>query len=153
MTTDQNDLPPAVSPWESGHAAAQFTPQDPLSPELLAALPAPGAAPYVLVLDDEGLNRDLHPDLVQAARDLSVYASTRWHTSGAYPDFVRTEVEALRCRSCDGVLPSTDLAGRVGHLTLCHGWRMNGQQYDDQNRVIGGEVDQDADAAAGVVPN
>jgi hypothetical protein len=113
--------------------------------------------PYEIRVDEDGLNRDLHPDLVAAARQLLFYESTRVAVSGQAPDQSRTVVPALRCYGCDGVLisqlpfPLMDLAAKVGHLTLLHGYRMDGKRYDNQNNMI--EEDTDGHAQAGVVPD
>jgi hypothetical protein len=112
---------------------------------------------YEIHVDADGLNRDLHPDLVAAARMLLCYESTRIAVTGQYPDQTRVPVPALRCYECDGVLispllyPQMDMATKVGHLTLCHGYRMDGKRYDNQNNMI--EEDTDGHAQAGVVPD
>jgi hypothetical protein len=40
-----------------------------------------------------------------------------------------------RCAECLGAcVRGTE--GRLGHLTLEHGWRLNGRRYDNQNNLL-----------------
>lgn len=92
---------------------------------------------YEIHLTDEGINEDLAPALVQAARDLMVYISDRTPVRPP-PEQAMRMIPVVRCFLCDTVITgetatAPSLAGRVGHLTACHGWRMDGHRYDDHN--------------------
>ena len=99
--------------------------------------------PYVLETDDEGLNTDLAPALVHAARTMTVYLSkferpVRAHTEEDDKPF-RIESRTTECVRCgaDGMIiwPDT-LDQRIGHLTRDHGYRMDGHRYDNENAMV-----------------
>lgn len=110
-----------------------------------------GTKPYELHNDPDQLNPDLSPALVTAAGELLVYDSSMITVVGPPFESRREAVPAVRCYADDVIVHPNTLAGRVAHLTMHHGWRMNGLQYDNQNRVIGGEVPAGGDAETGLV--
>lgn len=100
--------------------------------------------PYCLETDEEGLNTDLAPGLVDAARTMTVYLSkferpVRVDTPESDDQAFRIESRTTECVRCgaDGVIiwPDT-LDQRIGHLTRDHGYRMDGHRYDNENAMV-----------------
>lgn len=91
---------------------------------------------YDIRLTDEGVNQDIAESLVSLARTWPTSPSTYAAKQGIPPDRYAVDVPCQRCVSCEGVILPDDLAGRVAHLTLMHGYRMNGKRYDNQNQEV-----------------
>lgn len=87
--------------------------------------------PYVIELDADGLNTDLAPGLVAAARAWPTYRGT--NEAGEFAD---RWGPIIRCGQCDGRIHPDDLAARVGHLTGSHGYRMDGRRFDNANQEV-----------------
>lgn len=100
--------------------------------------------PYDIQTDDEGLNTDLAPSLVDAARTLGVHDS-----SFARPVRVETpedeeqpfrierrDTPCVRCDQDDVVIWPDNVVERIAHLTRDHGYRMDGHCYSNANEVM-----------------
>ena len=83
-------------------------------------------------MDADGLNTDLAPSLVARARTWATYRGTL--ADGRLFD---QWGPVVRCRACDARILPHDLAGRVGHLTGSHGYRMDGRRFNDKNEEVG----------------
>lgn len=93
--------------------------------------------PYVLTVGDDGVNTDIHPGLVARAAAWHCYPSTARSWVGTDRETRRqVDLYCVRCSQCDGQILPADLAGRIAHLTLEHGYRMDGLRYDNHNEVI-----------------
>lgn len=83
------------------------------------------------------------PELVALAQKWPTYLGASERTGktmsadGTLGDFGPVEVAVLRCERCHDEIYPADLSGRLGHLTLAHGYRMDGRQFDGRNRQIG----------------
>lgn len=83
------------------------------------------------------------PELVELADRWATYLGASERTGKAIDpaagliDVGPVEVAVLRCSSCHEEIYPPDQTGRVGHLLRSHGYRMDGRQFDDQNRLIG----------------
>ena len=75
---------------------------------------------------ENSVTYDIHPALVKIAGQMETYADTARTKSG-------TVYQVHRCKECTGVVVPADLEGRLAHLMLEHGWRMNGKRYDNHN--------------------
>jgi hypothetical protein len=102
-------------------------------------------SPYEIRLTPEGINQDVAPTLIELARNLPTYESTFMAKQGIPPDRVDVEVPCERCDLDDCVIWPDSLVGRVAHLTVMHGYRMNGKQYDNQNQEVGGDAKDRSD--------
>jgi hypothetical protein len=91
---------------------------------------------YEIRLTPEGINQDIAESLVNLARTWPTYLSEYVARQGRPPERVEVEVPCQRCLDCDCVIIPDDLAGRLAHLTVMHGYRMNGRRYDNQNQEI-----------------
>ena len=92
---------------------------------------------YTIETDQCGLNADLAPELVAAAAVLPTVPSTFDRTVGeTQAERRRVTTECVRCTDDDVVIWPDDLVQRVAHLTLCHGYRMDGRRYDGANQVV-----------------
>lgn len=49
---------------------------------------------------------------------------------------VLTDQPCLRCTACDEEIYPT-VEGRLAHVMTSHGYRMDGRQFDNQNREVG----------------
>lgn len=102
------------------------------------------SSPYEITVAADGLNADLAPELVEAARALPVYLSSlRFPVQGPAPDGSKLpfavrhrEVSCVRCVVDDVVISPDNLAERVGHLCRDHGYRMDGRRYTDRNEAV-----------------
>lgn len=77
----------------------------------------------------------LDPGLVQLAMELELYQDAPTPMSRIFLG----DVPIHRCRQCRAMVFPEDFAGRLGHLLLEHGYRMNGRRYDGQNQEIHGD--------------
>jgi hypothetical protein len=82
---------------------------------------------------------ELSDSLVARARDWQTYqdeTERRCRCTGIslcpYPH----TVEIRRCSPCGEEIYPDDLLGILRHLTTSHGYRMDGRQFDNQNREI-----------------
>lgn len=95
---------------------------------------------YEIELDGDGVNVDISPKLKELARELPTYPSTvvsrSFDVNAEDPEVVTVSVPCLRCVECDGMVFPENLSGRLAHLTLLHGYRMNGRRYDNENREV-----------------
>jgi len=84
----------------------------------------------------------IHPGLVRLAKELPTYRSTttrQFMTSGEDGSLtwvVEKDIPCSRCVECEDEILVNDPTGRLGHLMLNHGWRMNGKRYDGQNQIL-----------------
>lgn len=96
--------------------------------------------PYRIDLDGDGLNDDLAPALVAAARDLVVVPSTfqqPFLVDGEHGQkIIRRITECVRCLEDNVIVHPDTISERVGHLTRFHGYRMDGHQYDNDNHQV-----------------
>jgi hypothetical protein len=73
---------------------------------------------------------DFHPDLVRLAEELPAVPDVATDSQGR-------EWACERCpEPCGGVIVPAGVDGRLHHLVLEHGWRMDGRRYDNQNRLL-----------------
>lgn len=73
------------------------------------------------------MTTDIHPGLVRLAEELQ-----------AVPDVATDSLgrpwACERCpEPCGGAIIPAGVDGRLHHLVLEHGWRMDGKRYDNQN--------------------
>jgi hypothetical protein len=77
----------------------------------------------------------LDPGLAALAAELDLYEDAPTPMSLVFLG----DVTIMRCRECDGMVFPEDFSGRLGHLLLEHGYRMNGHRYDNRNREVHGD--------------
>jgi hypothetical protein len=101
--------------------------------------------PYELELDEDGMNTDLAPALIDAARALPTYPSEfdrpvkvdEEDKEGDMPfRIVHRSTACTRCAEDNVVIWPDTLDQRVGHLTREHGYRMDGHRYDNANALV-----------------
>lgn len=71
---------------------------------------------------------EIHPGLVELAEAMEATPFTATDSLGR-------PWACEKCPDCGGAIipPGTD--GRIGHLTLEHGWRLDGRRFDNANRL------------------
>jgi hypothetical protein len=71
----------------------------------------------------------IHPGLVQKAITMEATADTATDSLGR-------QWPCERCPDCDGVIVPVGVEGRLHHLMLEHGWRMDGRRFSNRNELL-----------------
>lgn len=74
------------------------------------------------------MTAEFHPGLVQLAEQLAT-------TPDVATDRHGRSYTIERCPECSGAIIPPDVPGRLGHLLLEHGWRMDGKRYN-RNELV-----------------
>lgn len=82
------------------------------------------------------------PELVALAGRWATYLGASERTGrrvvdGRLVEIPPVEVAVLRCTACHDEVYPADISGVLAHLMAGHGYRMDGRQYDNRNRLIG----------------
>jgi hypothetical protein len=95
--------------------------------------------PYRIEVDEEGINKDIARALIELARTWPTHMDHASSQTGFPGDEDRrtVTVPCERCNECDGRIFPENLEGRLHHLFLEHGYRMDGSQFNGKNELVG----------------